>query len=106
MSGRADRRIRWTMTGCVGLMALIAGPASYLHTHLTVESRGQPGHRPLEAPDAGCAQVPGTLSAAWRLARLEARVAQEREHGRDTAVHLLLAGQVQLGEDRVDVLLD
>jgi hypothetical protein len=55
---------------------------------------------------AGCAQVPATSSAAWRRARLQARVAQEREHGRDTPVHLLLAGQVQLGEDRVDVLLD
>ena len=51
-------------------------------------------------------KVAATSSAAWRLARLQARVAQEREHGRDTAVHLLLAGQVQLGEDRVDVLLD
>ena len=54
----------------------------------------------------GARKVPATSSAAWRLARLQARVAQEREHGRDTPVHLLLAGQVQLGEDRVDVLLD
>ena len=54
----------------------------------------------------GARKVPATSSAAWRLARLQACVAQEREHGRDTPVHLLLAGQVQLGEDRVDVLLD
>jgi hypothetical protein len=54
----------------------------------------------------GARKVPATSSAAWRLARLQARLAQEREHGRDTPVHLLLAGQVQLGEDRVDVLLD
>jgi hypothetical protein len=43
MSGGADRWIRWTTTGCAGLLALIAGPVSYLHTHLTVESHGQPG---------------------------------------------------------------
>jgi hypothetical protein len=54
----------------------------------------------------GARKVPATSSAAWRLTRLQACVAQEREHGRDTPVHLLLAGQVQLGEDRVDVLLD
>jgi hypothetical protein len=183
MSGGADRWIRWTMTGCVGLLALIAGSVSYLHRHLLVESHGQPGRvaasttlltdslagkrgrvdralavaafrsvaptmelmRPqlprlavfgcgalaavlgvspangygggrscggVDSPAAhlvnkpGARKVPAISSAAWRLARLQARVAQEREHGRDTPVHLLLADQVQLGEDRVDVLLD
>jgi hypothetical protein len=43
MSGGADRWIRWTTTGCVGLLALIAGSVYYLHTHLLVESHGQPG---------------------------------------------------------------
>jgi hypothetical protein len=43
MSGGADRWIRWTMTGCVGLLALIAGSVSYLHRDLLVESHGQPG---------------------------------------------------------------
>ena len=43
MSGRADRWIRWTTTGCVALLALIAGTVSYLHMHLLVELHGQPG---------------------------------------------------------------
>lgn len=43
MSAGADRWIRWTTTGCVGLLALIAGTVSYLHMHLLVELHGQPG---------------------------------------------------------------
>jgi hypothetical protein len=43
VSGWADRWIRWTTTGCVALLALIAGTVSYLHTHLLVELHGQPG---------------------------------------------------------------
>jgi Protein of unknown function (DUF2637) len=40
--GRADRWIRRTTIGCVGLLALIAGTVSYLHMHLLVELHGQP----------------------------------------------------------------
>jgi hypothetical protein len=43
MSGRADRWIRRTTTGCVALLALIAGTVSYLHMHVLVEMHGQPG---------------------------------------------------------------
>jgi hypothetical protein len=43
MNRRADRWIRWTTIGCVGLLALIAGTVSYLHMHLLVELHGQPG---------------------------------------------------------------
>jgi hypothetical protein len=43
MSQTADRWIRWTTTGCVALLALIAGTVSYLHMHLLVELHGQPG---------------------------------------------------------------
>lgn len=43
MSGRADRRIRRTTIGCVGMLALIAGTVSYLHMHLLVALHGQPG---------------------------------------------------------------
>ena len=43
MSGAADRWIRRTTIGCVGLLALIAGTVSYLHMHLLVELHGQPG---------------------------------------------------------------
>ena len=43
MIGRADRWIRRTTIGCVGMLALIAGTVSYLHMHLLVEMHGQPG---------------------------------------------------------------
>jgi Protein of unknown function (DUF2637) len=43
MSAGADRWIRWTTTGCVAVLALIAGTVSYLHMHTLVASHGQPG---------------------------------------------------------------
>lgn len=43
MTGRTDRWIRWTTTGCVALLALIAGTVSYLHMHRLVALHGQPG---------------------------------------------------------------
>jgi hypothetical protein len=43
MSRPADRWIQWTTTGCVALLALIAGTVSYLHMHTLVELHGQPG---------------------------------------------------------------
>src|ERR1700729_3844677 len=43
MTGSADRWIRRTTTGCVGLLALIAATVSYLHMHMLVELHGQPG---------------------------------------------------------------
>jgi len=39
----ADRWIRWTTTGCVTLLALIAGTVSYLHMRTLVELHGQSG---------------------------------------------------------------
>ena len=43
MTGRADGWIRRTTTGCVALLALIAGTVSYLHMHRLVALHGQPG---------------------------------------------------------------
>src|SRR6266568_3192142 len=43
MTGRADRWIRRTTIGCVGMLALIAGTVSYLHMHMLVVRHGQPG---------------------------------------------------------------
>jgi Protein of unknown function (DUF2637) len=43
VTGRADRWIRWTTTGCVALLALIAATVSYLHMHMLVAAHGQPG---------------------------------------------------------------
>jgi uncharacterized protein DUF2637 len=38
-----EQWIRWTTTGCVAMLALIAGTVSYLHMHMLVELHGQPG---------------------------------------------------------------
>jgi Protein of unknown function (DUF2637) len=43
VSARVDRWIRQTTISCVGVLALIAGTASYLHVHLLLELYGQPG---------------------------------------------------------------
>jgi hypothetical protein len=43
MNRRPDRWIRWTTTGCVALLAVIAGTVSYLHMHQLVVGHGQPG---------------------------------------------------------------
>src|ERR1700676_2552082 len=43
MRPRPDRWIGWTTTGCVALLALIAGTVSYLHMHTLVALHGQPG---------------------------------------------------------------
>ncbi|MGE5286717.1 MAG: DUF2637 domain-containing protein [Micromonosporaceae bacterium] len=43
MTGRADHWIRRTTTGCVAMLALIAGTVSYLHMHALVALHGQPG---------------------------------------------------------------
>jgi hypothetical protein len=43
MNAGADRWMRWTTTGCVVLLALIAGTVSYLHMHRLVALQGQPG---------------------------------------------------------------
>ena len=43
MRKRADGWIGWTTTGCVALLAVIAGPVSYLHMHQLVAGHGQPG---------------------------------------------------------------
>jgi hypothetical protein len=42
MTSRADRWIKYTTTGCVALLALIAGTVSYLHMHALVALHGQP----------------------------------------------------------------
>jgi hypothetical protein len=43
MKGGANRWIKWTTTGCVALLALIAGTVSYLRMHTLVALHGQPG---------------------------------------------------------------
>jgi hypothetical protein len=43
MTNRADQWIRWIITGCVALLALIAGTFSYLHMHTLLTSMGSRG---------------------------------------------------------------
>jgi Protein of unknown function (DUF2637) len=43
MSRRPDGWIGWTTTGCVALLAVIAGTVSYLHMHQFVAGHGQLG---------------------------------------------------------------
>ena len=43
MSGLPDEWIGWTTTGCVALLAVIAGTVSHLHMHQLVAGHGQPG---------------------------------------------------------------
>src|SRR5215472_13923234 len=43
MTGRSDKWIRRTTTGCVAVLATIAATVSYLHMHMLVELHGQPG---------------------------------------------------------------
>jgi hypothetical protein len=47
---RADGWIGWTTTGCVALLAVIAGTVSYLHMHQLVAGHGQPGWVPALTP--------------------------------------------------------
>jgi hypothetical protein len=43
MSRRPEGWVGWKTTGCVALLALIAGTVSYLHMHQLVAGHGQPG---------------------------------------------------------------
>jgi hypothetical protein len=74
VTGRADRWIRWTTIGCVGLLALTAGTVSYLHMHALVALHGQPGWvaalTPLSVDGmivaASTTRLADSRSGAWR----------------------------------------
>src|SRR5262252_6506901 len=78
MTRPADRWIRWTTTGCVALLALIAGTVSYLHMHLLVELRGQPGWVAALTP----LSVDGMIVAASTTLLADSRAGQRGEPGR------------------------
>jgi hypothetical protein len=60
VTGRAERWIKRTTIGCVGILAVIAGTVSYLHMHLLVAMHGQPGWVAALTP----LSVDGTIVAA------------------------------------------
>jgi hypothetical protein len=69
VNGRADRWIKRTTIGCVGMLAVIAGTVSYLHMHLLVELHGQPGWVAVLTP----LSVDGTIVAASTTLLAESR---------------------------------
>ncbi len=89
MTGRADQWIRWTTTGCVALLALIAGTVSYLHMHALVAMHGQPGWVAALTP----LSADGMIVAASTTLLAESRAARP---GRRAAV--VAAGRGQRGE--------
>jgi Protein of unknown function (DUF2637) len=87
VTGRPDRWIRWTTTGCVALLALIAGTVSYLHMHGLVALHGQPGWVASLTP----------LSVDGMIVAASATLLAESRAGRRGAVlpwALLVAGSV------------
>ena len=85
MNRPGDRWIGWTTTGCVVLLALIAGTVSYLHMHLLVELHGQPGWVAALAP----LSVDGMIVAAATTLLADSRAG---ERGGKLPWALLVAG--------------
>ena len=87
MTGRADGWIRRTTTGCVALLALIAGTVSYLHMHRLVALHGQPGWVASLTP----LSVDGMIVAASATLLAESRAGRR---GAALPWALLVAGSV------------
>src|SRR6185369_3950364 len=89
MSRRPGGWIGWTTTGCVALLAVIAGTVSYLHMHQLVAGHGQPGWVAALTP----LSVDGMIVAAST-----ALLADSRCGGRGGLLPLGAAGDRQRGE--------
>jgi len=87
MTGRADDWIRRTTTGCVALLALIAGTVSYLHMHRLVALHGQPGWVAVLTP----LSVDGMIVAASTALPAESRAGRR---GGTLPWALLAAGSI------------
>lgn len=87
MTGQADIWIRRTTTGCVALLALIAGAVSYLHMHRPVARHGQPGWVASLTP----LSVDGMIVAASATLLAESRAGRR---GAALPWVLLIAGSV------------
>ena len=87
MTGRADAWIKRTTTGCVALLALIAGTVSYLHMHRLVALHGQPGWVASLTP----VSVDGMIVAASATLLAESRAGRR---GAALPWALLVAGSV------------
>jgi hypothetical protein len=87
VTGSADIWIRRTTTGCVALLALIAGTVSYLHMHRLVALHGQPGWVAALTP----LSVDGMIVAASTTLLAESRAGRR---GGALPWALLVAGSV------------
>ena len=87
MIGQAEDWIRRTTTGCVALLALIAGTVSYLHMHRLVASHGQPGWVAALTP----LSVDGMIVAASATLLAESRAGRR---GAPLPWTLLVAGSI------------
>ena len=87
MTGRADIWIRRTTTGCVALLALIAGTVSYLHMRRLVALHGQPGWVAVLTP----LSVDGMIVAASTTLLAESRAGRR---GGALPWALLVAGSI------------
>ena len=87
MTGQADIWIRRTTTGCVTLLALIAGTVSYLHMHRLVALHGQPGWVAALTP----LSVDGMIVAASTTLLAESRAGRR---GGALPWSLLVAGSI------------
>jgi Protein of unknown function (DUF2637) len=87
VTGRVDDWIRRTTTGCVALLALIAGIVSYLHMHRLVALYGQPGWVAALTP----LSVDGMIVAASTTLLAESRAGRR---GGALPWALLVAGSV------------
>jgi len=85
MNRPTDRWIQRTTTGCVGLLAVIAGTVSYRHMHTLVELHGQPGWVAALTP----LSVDGMIVAASTTLLADSRV---RERGGVLPWALLVVG--------------
>jgi Protein of unknown function (DUF2637) len=87
MIGQADIWIRRTTTGCVALLALIAGTVSYIHMHRLVALHGQPGWVAALTPQS----VDGMIVAASTTLLAESRAGRR---GGALPWALLVAGSI------------
>jgi hypothetical protein len=73
VSAGVDRWIKWTTTGCVGLLALIAGTVSYLHMHTRVTLHGQLGWVAGQTPLSVDGMIVAASPRCWRTPALSQR---------------------------------
>jgi len=81
VSGRAGEWIGWTTTGCVALLAVIAGTVSYLHTHQLVAGHGQPGWVAALTPLSVDGMIVAASTALLSDSRSGGRMPVKRPHG-------------------------